>query len=167
MRTIFQKAKKISGQNMKNAKNRFKKSFSFLGIQQFEIEISVEIISPLWFWALLNGFLLFPNSMGLNNKHMCWLSIELFQRPQPDPYLAWTINQALSVKGWSKGIELAMNQGVTPRPRSRFQGKGHRVQYLHFSNDLYWGGEMSLLLSDWKDRDFCSVLLQIVLLQRC
>ena len=129
MRTIFQKAKKISGQNMKNAKNRFKKSFSFLGIQQFEIEISVEIISPLWFWALLNGFLLFPNSMGLNNKHMCWLSIELFQRPQPDPYLAWTINQALSVKGWSKGIELAMNQGVTPRPRSRFQGKGYRVQY--------------------------------------
>ena len=36
-----------------------------------------------------------------------------------------------------------------------------------FYNNLYWGGKMSLLVSDWKDREFCSVLLQIVMLQRC
>ena len=60
-----------------------------------------------------------------------------------------------------------------------------------FYNNLYWGGKMSLLVdwigldwpagigvattlrivhrivSDWKDKEFCSVLLQIVMLQRC
>ena len=36
-----------------------------------------------------------------------------------------------------------------------------------FYNNLCRGGKMSLLVSDWKDREFCSVLLQIVMLQRC
>ena len=39
--------------------------------------------------------------------------------------------------------------------------------FLYIYNNLYWGGKMSLLVSDWKDREFCSVLLQIVMLQRC